>query len=386
MTAVPLSGILPAVVTPLDERGVFMEAALREAVRAALRGGRRRAVRLRADGRGTAATTRTAQAGGGGGGADDAEGPHGDGAHRRAVDVDCRGAGASCRIGRGASGEQPASGEDSYTMDEVRAYYSAIASSVSIPVLVYYFPAFAANPKSLSDLISLCEIPNVAGLKFTSTDLYTLGELKRQGAVIFNGYDEILVAGLLMGADGGIGTFYNVIPEWFVELYRSARSGRLGTCATCAVANQRDHHDRSALSGALGGERDVALARHGLRGGCRATTAVERGGSLNAAGSVGSVTAESGVVALFLVGQAGQFGRRKGCSAISFQQGAGSRIVLRLPHRHAGHGFNPGNKVLPQFWAVKDTADRARQRIPLPFRPRAAGRPPRFRPTAAPHR
>ena len=28
-----------------------------------------------------------------------------------------------------------------------------------------------------------------------------------------------------MGADGGIGTFYNVIPEMFVDLYRRARQG-----------------------------------------------------------------------------------------------------------------------------------------------------------------
>lgn len=112
-----------------------------------------------------------------------------------------------------------------YSMEEVRAYYAAIASSVSIPLLVYFFPGFAANPKSLGDLVSLCEIPNVAGLKFTSMDLYTLGELKRQGAVIFSGFDEILVAGLLMGADGGIGSFYNVTPDWFVELYMAARAG-----------------------------------------------------------------------------------------------------------------------------------------------------------------
>jgi len=113
----------------------------------------------------------------------------------------------------------------SYSMDEVRAYYRAIAESVSIPLLVYFFPAFAANPRTLGDLESLCEIPNVSGLKFTSTDLYTMGELKRQGAVIYNGFDEILVAGLLMGADGGIGSFYNVCPQWFVDLYQAARRG-----------------------------------------------------------------------------------------------------------------------------------------------------------------
>jgi N-acetylneuraminate lyase len=132
----------------------------------------------------------------------------------------------------GAHGVSSLPPAGAYSMDEVRAYYTAIASATSLPLFVYFFPAFAAAPKSLPDLVSLCEIPNVAGLKFTSTDLYTLGELKRQGAVIFNGFDEILVAGLLMGADGGIGSFYNVCPGWFVELYRAACAGDWGRART----------------------------------------------------------------------------------------------------------------------------------------------------------
>lgn len=141
------------------------------------------------------------------------------------------------RAGAQAVSSLPPGG--SYSMDEVRAYYAAIAGAVSIPLLVYFFPAFAANPKSLGDLESLCAIPNVAGLKFTSTDLYTMGELKRQGAVIFNGFDEILAAGLLMGADGGIGSFYNVCPEWFVELYQASRRGDwAGTQAAQSRINQ----------------------------------------------------------------------------------------------------------------------------------------------------
>lgn len=141
------------------------------------------------------------------------------------------------RAGAQAVSSLPPGG--SYSMDEVRAYYAAIAGAVSIPLLVYFFPAFAGNPKSLGDLESLCAIPNVAGLKFTSTDLYTMGELKRQGAVIFNGFDEILAAGLQMGADGGIGSFYNVCPAWFVELYQASRRGDwAGTQAAQSRINQ----------------------------------------------------------------------------------------------------------------------------------------------------
>ncbi len=49
---------------------------------------------------------------------------------------------------------------------------------------------------------------------------------KKTGAVLYNGRDEVLAAGLLMGADGGIGTFYNLVPELFVELYNHTREQR----------------------------------------------------------------------------------------------------------------------------------------------------------------
>lgn len=114
----------------------------------------------------------------------------------------------------------------SYSIDEVHGYYSAIAAATGLPLFIYFFPGFAARPSGYDDLMRLCEIPGVAGLKFTSTDLFTMWKLKRAGATIFNGFDEVFVAGLSMGADGGIGTFYNVAPSWFVAIHRLSREGR----------------------------------------------------------------------------------------------------------------------------------------------------------------
>ena len=72
----------------------------------------------------------------------------------------------------------------------------------------------------------LCDLPNVAGLKFTSFDFYTMRQLRLRGSVVFNGPDEMLAAGLLLGANGGIGTTYNVMPKLFLELYQHARENR----------------------------------------------------------------------------------------------------------------------------------------------------------------
>ncbi len=106
-----------------------------------------------------------------------------------------------------------------YSFIEIKAYYSAIAIAAEIPFFIYYFPAFAPAINRAEQILELCEIPNVQGLKFTDSDLFKMSEIKKSGATIFYGTDEMITAGLVMGADGGIGSFYNVMPGLFVKLY-----------------------------------------------------------------------------------------------------------------------------------------------------------------------
>jgi N-acetylneuraminate lyase len=113
-----------------------------------------------------------------------------------------------------------------FSFAEIREYYRSLALASDLPLLVYYFPEACNAISSTEQLEELCSLPNVAGVKFTDFDLYKMAEVKREDRVMFNGRDEVLVAGLLMGADGGIGSFYNVVPELFVQLHALARAGR----------------------------------------------------------------------------------------------------------------------------------------------------------------
>lgn len=113
-----------------------------------------------------------------------------------------------------------------YSFGEVRGYYEALAEAADLPVLVYYFPEFSAAIRTTEQVLELCEIPGVIGLKFTDFDLYRMSIISREGYTIYNGRDEVLAAGLLMGAQGGIGSFYNLVPQLFVKLHGHARAGR----------------------------------------------------------------------------------------------------------------------------------------------------------------
>lgn len=128
----------------------------------------------------------------------------------------------AARAGAHAVSALPPTG--SYSFAEIKVYYHAIATASDLPLLIYFMPALYPGISTAAQIHELCALPNVIGLKFTDFDLYKLSQLKQRGVTLFSGYDEVLVAGLLMGADGGIGSFYNVVPELFVQLYTHAQA------------------------------------------------------------------------------------------------------------------------------------------------------------------
>jgi N-acetylneuraminate lyase len=128
----------------------------------------------------------------------------------------------AARAGAHAVSSLPPMGQ--YGVEEIRSYYATLAAASRVPLVLYYFPE-AAPALRAEQVAELCALPNVAGVKFTSFELHRIAELNRAGAFVLNGRDEVLAAGLLMGACGGIGSFYNLVPELFVALRRAQQRG-----------------------------------------------------------------------------------------------------------------------------------------------------------------
>jgi len=118
-----------------------------------------------------------------------------------------------------------------YTEDELVDYYRAISDNTDKPVIVYATAAMGVS--NFSGLMErLIEIPNVIGVKFTIRDYFEMRKTKEVNGGdinLINGPDETLICGLSMGADGGIGTTYNIMPEWYVKLYDAFVSGDIKT-------------------------------------------------------------------------------------------------------------------------------------------------------------
>ena len=107
-------------------------------------------------------------------------------------------------------------------------YFRAMSdASDGLPMLVYCSP-FSGPPLSLATVEKLLDVPGFVGLKYTSPNYYQMSlykQLDNGNINILNGPDETCVLGLLMGADGAIGTTYNMTPELFVRLYDAVQAG-----------------------------------------------------------------------------------------------------------------------------------------------------------------
>ena len=88
----------------------------------------------------------------------------------------------------------------------------------------YWNDISAAAPETLKN-------PNVIGVKNSSMPVQDIQMFKYEGSlggrpfVVFNGPDEQLISGLMMGADGGIGGTYSSCPELYLKLYDLVQAG-----------------------------------------------------------------------------------------------------------------------------------------------------------------
>lgn len=112
---------------------------------------------------------------------------------------------------------------------EIVGYYNDIMASTELPMFVYNFPNFSGFALTEEILEELAQNTNLAGVKFTSSDMFLLEQIKTNHPemVVWNGFDEMLAAGLMMGADGGIGSTYNCMAPLIHKIFDSFRGGNI---------------------------------------------------------------------------------------------------------------------------------------------------------------
>ena len=147
-----------------------------------------------------------------------------------------------------------------YTNDQIYGYYKDIAEATDLPMIVYNIPL--AGMMTVDMIRRLSEIDNVKGVKYTGTAIYEVTQIKdrcKDGFRVYGGCDELGSSNIALGVDGIIGSFYNVIPDLFAQIWEAVKSGRV------EEATRLQHGALHIISTGLGSGSIMACLKLWLR-------------------------------------------------------------------------------------------------------------------------
>ena len=225
-----LEGLIPPMVTPLDERRRLDKAGVRNMVNHLLKGGVDGIFRLGTTG----------------------EGPHLSYAVREElVRTVCRlvkgrvpvlvgitetdmddaiAFAAKCRAFGAAAAVAAPPYYFKLTQDECAAWFTEMAARLPIPLVIYDMPAHTDTVIEPATIAKLAGHPNIVAMKDSSSiiALFNKFRLALEGTgyfSLFMGPDEAMGEAVLLGADGGVCTGANLWPAEFKAMYLAAKAG-----------------------------------------------------------------------------------------------------------------------------------------------------------------
>ena len=113
-------------------------------------------------------------------------------------------------------------------------YWNAMsAAAPNTEFIIYNIPQLAGTALTMPLLNEMLKNPNVIAVKNSSMPTQDIQMFKdagiqargADGFAVFNGPDEQFVSGRVMGADGGIGGTYAVMPELFLKMHELIEKG-----------------------------------------------------------------------------------------------------------------------------------------------------------------
>lgn len=113
-------------------------------------------------------------------------------------------------------------------------HYSAIATAVHIPIILYNVPSRTGVDIPVSVYKALSQIPNIAGVKEASTDITKISRIRAEcpsDFSIWSGNDDMTVPVMSLGGSGVISVVSNVAPMEVQDMCLAALSGDFDSAA-----------------------------------------------------------------------------------------------------------------------------------------------------------
>jgi len=111
---------------------------------------------------------------------------------------------------------------------ELLEYYTAVAKSTRLPVLLYNNPGRTGVNISADFVVRAAKVDNIVGAKDSSGDLTLTAEYIRRTGETFSvlaGRDTLIYGTLCYGGKGAIAATANVAPKIIVEIYEAFMAG-----------------------------------------------------------------------------------------------------------------------------------------------------------------
>lgn len=106
-----------------------------------------------------------------------------------------------------------------FSSENIYQYYKDISDSTPLPMIVYNIHLAGLMDKSL--IMRLAKLDNVKGIKYTARTHDEMGMIKDEMGkdfMVYSGCDEMAFSGMCSGADGIIGSFYNLVPDVYKKI------------------------------------------------------------------------------------------------------------------------------------------------------------------------
>lgn len=120
------------------------------------------------------------------------------------------------------------------TADSLVRHYEAVADASPIPILIYNVPKFTHVNMDAAATAHAAGHPNIVGIKDTSGDMAQLANTVRLAGPQFQvlaGSAGFFLAGLALGAVGGVLALANIAPVQALDIYRLFRAGQWSAAA-----------------------------------------------------------------------------------------------------------------------------------------------------------
>ena len=117
-----------------------------------------------------------------------------------------------------------------FTQQELIGHFRTVAEATKLPILLYNIPARTGNTLSPRTVMELSKVPNIVGIKDSSgsfDNILQMLELCEPDFAVLAGTDSLILPTLMAGGNGAIAATANVFPEVVSSIYDLWLQGKL---------------------------------------------------------------------------------------------------------------------------------------------------------------